>query len=203
MGYICSKCGKEYTRRYHYENHIKKCTGTPTKKKITKKKAPVSRKSYGKKVPENIYFADLILFNAVKSFKKPDYLKILEFCSSFDIKTDEIISKLQNRIRIGDIKYHNIHEENIQKIITDILNKPKIQYPFIIPIQKFPQEFPSLNFNDYDSIIQFLQRIIQHYPGYLQLSSSKLGFPPDLVTFNHLFPNSVFFSLSNRWRIEK
>ena len=192
----CPKCGKEYTSRYHYGNHIKKCTGKPIKKKIKKKKSSFH-------APENKYFADLILFNAVKSFKKPDYLKILEFCSSFDIKTEVIISRLQNRIRIGDINYSKINDEYIQNIITDILNKSKIQYPFIIPIQNFLQEFPSLNFNNFDSIIQFLQKISQRYPGYLQLSSSKLGFPADLVTFNHLFPNSVFFSLSNRWRVQQ
>ena len=146
-----------------------------------------------------MYFSDLIIFNAVKSFEMPTYLKILEFSSSFNIKTEEINSRLQNRIQIGDIKYSNIKDRNIAIMISDILRTPKLKYPFIIQIQNFLQEFPSLHFPDYESTIKFLQNIIHHYPGYLRISSSKLGYPADLITFNHLFPNSVYFTLSNRW----
>nr|WP_147664663.1 hypothetical protein [Candidatus Prometheoarchaeum syntrophicum]QEE17778.1 hypothetical protein DSAG12_03616 [Candidatus Prometheoarchaeum syntrophicum] len=45
MKLICAKCGKEYTRRDFYEKHIVKCTGLPTKKKISKKKPSISKKN--------------------------------------------------------------------------------------------------------------------------------------------------------------
>jgi hypothetical protein len=204
MTFECEICGKSLSSKKYStsKGHIKSKRHQDALKSI-KKDITATHIQPIKETSENKYFADLILFNAVKSYKKPNYLNILDFCASFNLKTDVIITRLQNRIRIGDIKYSNINDENIQNIIHDILNKPKIQYPLIIPIQDFLQEFPSLYFNNFDSIVKFLQNIIQRYPEYLRLSSSKLGYPADLVTFNHLFPNFVFFSLSNRWRVEQ
>jgi len=202
MKFRCEVCGSESTKKNYFKSkdHIKTKRHQNALKGKNKEQV-VSERPSKKESSENIYFADLILFDAVKSFKKPNYLKILEFCASFNLKTDVIIARLQNRIRMGDIAYSNISDESMQNIINDILKKPKIQYPYIIRIQDFLQEFPSLHFNNLDSILRFLQNIIQRYPGYLRLSSSKLGFPADLVTFNHLFPNSIVFSLSNRWRV--
>lgn len=118
MKLTCQKCGKEYKSRYHYENHIKKCTGKPSKKKITKKKTSVSSKNElnnlkikVENIEQRLIKIETILQDINrKSFGKKDSVNITKFDDFHDFHK-ELVKIINERPQFKQIRGNYVLKE--------------------------------------------------------------------------------------------
>lgn len=144
---------------------------------------------------------EIVLFLALSKIQKPNYSKILEFCTSFGIKSNEIIEVLLKKIREGEITYTFPVNLNLENLIKDLLNLKKIKIPFTIRINEALDIFENLNFQRPLEVLNFFRSLKKNLPDFISISSSKLNQREDLITFNQLFPEITNFKLNNRWAI--
>ncbi len=143
--------------------------------------------------------SDIVLYLAISNINSPDINQILRFCSSFDIKTSDTLYSLKKRIGNGDIIYHHDFGVELDSLLKIFISKGKIDFPFTIKVQNFFKEFPNLKLNTHEQVIEYFLKMKSKYSEFINLSSSKLGYPVDLITINSLFPKHVHFKLNNRW----
>jgi len=142
---------------------------------------------------------DLVLFIGLKELKNPNYSNLMRFCTSFDIKTENFIQKLFNRLKSGDIIYTNNRDPQLDRIYSTLLNYPKLRHPFTIKVIDAYNNFDKFNFSSPFAVIDYFTDLRKKYPELVMLSSSKLGEREDLITFKRIFPNHIKFQCSNRW----
>jgi hypothetical protein len=144
---------------------------------------------------------EVVLFLALSKIKDPTYNKIMEFCSSFNMKSNEIIEILLKKIREGDIAYNLPVNSILREIYLDLLNLRNLKIPYTIRVNEALEIFNHLNFHKPLDILEFFRGIKKEFPNFISISSSKLNQPEDLITFKRLFPNIINFKLGNRWAI--
>jgi len=144
---------------------------------------------------------DIVLFLALSKIKNPTYNKIIDFCSSFNMKSNDIIEILLKKIREGDISYNLSVNSVLRDIYLDLLNLKNLKMPQTIRVNEALEIFNHLNFQNPLDILEFFRRIKKEFPNFISLSSSKLNQREDLITFKRLFPNLISFKLNNRWAI--
>ena len=144
---------------------------------------------------------EIVLFLALSKIKYPTYNKIMDFCSSFNMKSNEIIEILLKKIREGDISYNLPVNSILRDIYLDLLNLKNLRIPHTIRVNEALEIFNHLNFQNPLDVLEFFRGIKKEFPNFISISSSKLNQPGDLITFNRLFPNVINFKLDNRWAI--
>ena len=144
---------------------------------------------------------EIVLFLALSKIQKPTYNKIMEFCTSFGIKSNEIIGVLSKKIKEGEILYILPVNSNLKNIIEDLLNLKNIKIPLTIRVNEALDIFKNLNFQKPIDVVDFFKSLKKNFPSFISLSSSKLNQREDLITFNQLFPEVINFKLNNRWAI--
>ncbi len=144
---------------------------------------------------------DIVLFLALSKIKNPTYNKIMDFCSSFNMKSNDIIEILLKKIREGDISYNLSVNSVLRDIYLDLLNLKNLKIPHTIRVNEALEIFNHLNFQNPLDALEFFRRIKKEFPNFISLSSSKLNQHEDLITFKRLFPNLINFKLNNRWAI--
>ena len=144
---------------------------------------------------------EIALFLALFKIKDPTYNKIMDFCSSFNMKSNEIIEILLKKIREGDISYNLPVNSILRDIYLDLLNFRNLKIPLTIRVNEALEIFNHLNFHNPLDVLEFFRGIKKEFPNFISISSSKLNQPEDLITFNRLFPNVINFKLNNRWAI--
>lgn len=144
---------------------------------------------------------EIVLFLALSKIKKPTYTKIMEFCTSFGIKSNEIIEVLLKKIREGEILYILPVNSNLKYVIEDLLNVKNIKIPLTIRVNEALDIFENLKFQKPLDVLDFFRSLKKNFPSFISTSSSKLNQREDLITFNQLFPEVINFKLNNRWAI--
>ena len=152
------------------------------------------------KVKDKIEY-EIILFVALSKIKNPTYNKIMEFCSSFNMKSNEIIEILLKKLREGDISYNLPVNSLLRDIYYDLLNLRNLKIPHTIRVNEALEIFNHLNFKHPLDVLKFFKRVKKEFPNFISISSSKLNQNEDLITFKRLFPNAINFKLNNRWVI--
>lgn len=144
---------------------------------------------------------EIVLFLALSQLKNPNFNKIMEFSSSFNIKSNEILEFLLKKVREGDIWYNLPENSILSKIYIDLLNLKNLKIPFTIRIDEALEIFNHLKFQSPLEVLDFFKGIKKEFPNFISISSSKLNQREDLITFKRLFPDSIIFKLNNRWAI--
>ena len=144
---------------------------------------------------------EIVLFLALSKIQKPTYTKIMEFCTSFGIKSNEIIGVLMKKIKEGEVLYTLPVNSNLKNIIEDLLNLKSIKIPLTIRVIEALDIFNNLKFQKPLDVVDFFKSLKKNFPSFISLSSSKLNQREDLITFNQLFPEVINFKLNNRWAI--
>jgi len=144
---------------------------------------------------------EIVLFLALSKIKDPTYNKIMDFCSSFNMKSNEIIESLLKKIREGDISYSLPVNSILRDIYLDLLILKNLKIPHTIRINEALEIFNHLNFQNPLDVLVFFKGIKKEFPNFISISSSKLNQREDLITFKRLFPNVIRFKLNNRWAI--
>ena len=144
---------------------------------------------------------EIVLFLALSKIKDPTYNKIMEFCSSFNMKSNEIIEILLKKIREGDISYNLPVNSILREIYLDLLNLKNLKIPHTIRVNEALEMFYHLNFQNPLDVLEFFRGIKKEFPNFISISSSKLNQREDLITFKRLFPNIINFQLNNKWAI--
>lgn len=144
---------------------------------------------------------EVVLFLALSKIKDPTYNKIIDFCSSFNMKSYEIIEILLKKIREGDISYNLPVNSILRDIYLDLLNLKNLKIPHTIRVNEALEIFNRLNFQNPLDVLEFFRGIKKEFPNFISISSSKLNQHEDLITFKRLFPNIINFKLNNRWAI--
>ena len=152
------------------------------------------------KIKDKIEY-EIVLFLALSKIKDPTYNKIIEFCSSFNMKSNEIIEILLKKIREGDISYNLPANSILRDIYLDLLNFRNLKIPYTIRVNEALGIFNHLNFHNPLDVLEFFKGIKKKFPNFISISSSKLNQREDLITFKRLFPNVINFKLNNRWAI--
>ena len=144
---------------------------------------------------------EIILFLALSKIKKPTYNKIMDFCSSFNMKSNEIIEILLKKIREGDISYNVPVNSILRDIYLDLLMLKNLKIPHTIRVNEALEIFNHLDFQNPLGALEFFRGIKKEFPDFISISSSKLNQQEDLITFKRLFPNVISFKSNNRWAI--
>ena len=144
---------------------------------------------------------EIVLFLALSKIENPTYNKIMDFCSSFNMKSNEIIEILLKKIRESEITYNLPPNSILKEIYFDLLTLKNLKIPHTIRVIEALEIFNHLNFQNPLDILEFFRRIKKEFPNFISISSSKLNQREDLITFKRLFPNLISFKLNNRWAI--
>lgn len=144
---------------------------------------------------------EIMLFLAVSKLKNPTYNKIMDFCTSFNMKSNEIIDILLKKLREGDISYDLPKNSILEKVYLDLLEIKNLKIPHTIRIDEALDIFTHLNFQNPLNVLDFFNGLKKEYPSFLSLSPSKINEREDLITFKRLFPDAIIFKLTNRWAI--
>ncbi len=142
---------------------------------------------------------EILLFLAISKLKDPTYNNIMEFCTSFNLKSNEVLKTILKKIREDDIILSINNGSDLRDIYEDLFKLENFQLPFTIKINEAFQILSNFKFESPLKMIDFLKSLKKKYPELLTLSSSKHNQREDLITFKRLFPNHVKFKLNNRW----
>lgn len=171
--------------------------------KITKQfqKWKASQKELEKPlIREEIGF-EIILFLALSRMNNPTFTKILEFCSSFGMKSNEILKVLIKKVGEGDLLYELPYGSDLDFIYKPLLSLKKLEIPFTINVREALNIFNNIKFKGPLEVMHFFKNLQKKYPNFVVLSSSRLDKNEDLITFKRLFPDQIKFKLANRWVI--
>ncbi|TFF88574.1 MAG: hypothetical protein EU550_01040 [Promethearchaeota archaeon] len=144
---------------------------------------------------------EIILFLALSKVQKPNYPNILEFCTSFGLRSNDVIEVLLKKIMEGEVIYTLHGNLDIKLLIEDLLNLKRINIPLTIKVNEALEIFKTLQFRKPLDVLSYFKSLKKSYPNFISLSSSRLNQREDLITFKQLFPEQVNFKLNNRWAI--
>jgi hypothetical protein len=144
---------------------------------------------------------EIVLFLALSKIQDPNYPNILKFCTSFGLKSNEIIEVLLKKIMEGEVIYILQVNSDIKLLIEDLLNLKRINIPLTIKVNEALDIFKNLHFQKPLDVLSFFKSLKKTFPNFISLSSSRLNQREDLITFKQLFPEQVYFKLNNRWAI--
>lgn len=142
---------------------------------------------------------EILLYLSISKLKDPTYNKIMKFCTSFNIKSNEVLKTILKKIRENDIILSINDSSDLKAIYKDLFELENLQLPLTIRIDEAFKIFSSFNFNSPLEMITFFKTLKKEFPELLTLSSSKHNQREDLITFKRLFPDRVKFKLNNRW----
>jgi len=144
---------------------------------------------------------EIVLFLALSKLKNPTFNKIMEFSSSFNMKSNETLEFLLKKVREGDISYDLPKNSILGKIYIDLLNLKNLKIPLTIRVDEALEIFNYLKFQNPLKVLDFFKGIKKEFPNFISISSSKLNQREDLITFKRLFPDIIIFKSNNRWAI--
>lgn len=142
---------------------------------------------------------DLILFTYLSNTKRPTYQGILNFLASFGITTEMGVKTLINKLKDGDVVYSGIGDERYRNLLEALINSPEFGYPLTKKFAEAFKMFKNLGIQHGDEFKNFITKVARDHPEFLTVSSSRVGEPPDLITFKQLFSNDVLFELRKNW----
>jgi hypothetical protein len=159
------------------------------------------KEEYIKPIEKETANFEIVLFLGLSKIKNPTFSNIIDFCSSFGMKTNDILQTMIKKIKEGDLAYDPPEDSELINVYSALFNLKKIESPLTIKINEAYNIFNDLNFNKPVDIIQFFKKLHKKYPNFVVLSSSTFDKREDLITFKRLFPNQIMFKLANRWAI--
>lgn len=142
---------------------------------------------------------EILLFLSISKLKNPTYSNIIKFCTSFNLKSNEVLSTILKKIRDDDIVFLIDDGSDLKLIYQDLFELENLQIPLTITVNEALKTFPHINVTTPFELIEYFKDLRKKYPDLVALSSSKHNQPEDLITFKNLFPNQVKFQLKNRW----
>ena len=145
---------------------------------------------------------ELILYNIIQNLDGVKYSEILKFFSSFGIKAEIALRTLIKKLKDGDIFYKGDIKSDYELILNKILEIPKMNYPLTLSIQEAYEKFKFLKFKFPSELMDHFGALANKYPGFIGLSSSKIGEPSDLITFKEIFIDQIKFHKNNNWDIK-
>jgi hypothetical protein len=177
------------------------------RKKIKKTKSKITQEqsSYTTENSRILDFSsglnDMILYQALKQLSNPSYSNILSFCTSFGLKTEIIIQSLIKRLKEGDVAYINLKDPILIILYKKLFKSTIIEYPIAIKVIDVLTKLPELKLKTPVDVVDFFKDLERKYSGIAILSSSQLGEPEDLITFKRIFPETISFTVQNRWAL--
>lgn len=153
--------------------------------------------------PKELIGFEVVLYLSISKLREPTYTKIMEFCSSFGMKSQDIINIVLKKIKQGDISYTKPKEPKLAKILDTLLEMEKLDLPLTIRISEALNIFNNMNFEQPIELVNHFKSIKKSYPNFISMSSSQLDKQEDLITFKRLFPEEITFKLSKRWLINE
>lgn len=149
---------------------------------------------------ERIEF-QILIYMAVSKLQSPTYNQIIDFCTSFGMKTNEVVGTLIKKIKEDDLSYIKPEDSSLIRIFEDLFELSKLEIPLTIKVMEVFDVFQNLEFEKPVEIIDFFEDLQKKYPNFVTLSSSSFDKKKDLITFKRLFPNHIKFKLNDRWAI--
>ncbi len=197
MVYTCKICGKQLK--------TKRGLNSPQHKNSKRHQRALKRRKTQEKLRnalerEKVRYK-MILYIALTQIDEPNFSKIINFATSFGIKTADMINIVLRKIKEGDLQYHISEHpklKRIYEIILDNLSEFK-EYPTTLNAREAFNIFKDLDFQGVYEMVEFFKDLHNKYPTMLSLSSSEIDGPPDLITFKRIFPESILFTPSGRW----
>lgn len=145
---------------------------------------------------------ELILFTLLQNLKETTYSNILKFYTSFGIKTEIALKTIIKKLEEGDVIYRGNNDSDYMNLLRVILKSPSINYPLTISVQEAIKKFNYLNIKYPADIVKYFEKLSHKFPEFVSLSSSKIGEPPDLITFKEIFIDQIKFYLNNNWALK-
>ncbi len=181
--YFCMICGKNHIRgnifKQHREHARKETMGSPS--------------------PGDSRINEMLLFSYIAQKNDPTYSSILRFLSSFGIKTVDALLVIIKKLKDGDIAYTRFADANYQRMLELLIFSPRFAYPLTLTFQEAFEMFGDLGIRYANEFIEFLTRVARENPEFMILSSSKIGEPPNIITFKQIFKDEIIFKLNNNW----
>ncbi len=185
--YTCKICGHK----------LKTPSGPNSKKHLESKKHQEALKTQYEPHLEH----EILLYNAVNKLKVRTYSNILKLFSSFGIKTEITLKTVIKKLRDKDIAYKGEVDADFEKILQIIINSSNQAYPITYSIEEAAREFRDLGYKQIPDLVNFFNELSQKYSEFVSLNSSKLGQPPDFITFKQIFVDQLTFYSQNRWEL--
>jgi len=187
MKYYCKICGQGFKTKSgpNSEGHLN------SKMHSTALKEKTSSNS----------LSELLLFTIIQKTNKVTYSKILQIFSSFGIKSEVSLQIIIKKLKENDLVYNGQFDSEYAKVLEIIINFPKIDYPLSYTVQEVVDKFKVLKVGYPKDYIDFFSNLSKKYPEFVSLSSSKIGAPPDIITFKQLFIENIIFQPQNNWNL--
>lgn len=144
---------------------------------------------------------ELILFNILQNSNGAKYLDILKFFSSFGVKAEITFKTIVKKLRDEDIIYKGNLNSDYEQILKKVLQNPKLGYPLTLTVKEAYEKFQFLGYKFPSELMDFFEKLAKKYPGFISLSSSKIGNSSDLITFKEIFIDQIKFHKNNNWNI--
>ena len=68
-----------------------------------------------------------------------------------------------------------------------------------LSVREAYEKFQYLGHKYPSDLVSHFEQLTQKYPEFVSLSSSKIGEPPDLITFKQFFIDQLKFHIDNNW----
>lgn len=149
--------------------------------------------------PKELIGFEVVLYLSISKLREPTYTKIMEFCSSFGMKSQDIINIVLKKIKQGDVSYSEPDDPKLANILNTLLEMEKLDLPLTIRISEALNIFDNINFEQPIELVSYFKNIKKSYPNFVSMSSSQLDSQEDLITFKRLFPEEIILQLSSRW----
>lgn len=187
---FCEICNKEYKPNY-----------ASSKRHLDSKTHKDNLKKAGIKLEINPTH-ELILFNILQNQDGVKYSGILKFFSSFGIKGEVALRTLIKKLKDGDIVYKGNIGSDYKEILKKIIQIPKMDYPLTLSVKEAYEKFRFLGYKFPLELMDHFNKLTKKYPGFINLSSSKINEPSDLITFKEIFIDRIRFHKNNNWDIK-
>jgi len=189
----CETCKKKYkvgyaTSQKHLDSNVHKNNLKKSVKRIRSEKGISVNPIH-----------ELILFNILQNQDGVKYSGILKFFSSFGIKGEVALRTLIKKLKDEDIVYKGNIGSDYEEILKKIIQIPKMDYPLTLSIKEAYEKFHFLGFKFPIKLMDHFNKLANKYPGFISLSSSKIGDPSDLITFKEIFIDRIRFHKNNNW----
>ncbi len=154
--------------------------------------------------PTNGKYVDGLLFTFISNSGKVNYDQLVNFYSTLGMTEYIVFFRVLRNLQKGFIEVTNVPDGFYSKIISFFVQnfkKVKDAYPLTMKFQEAFLFFKPLGISNIEDFINDLKKLSKDFPEFVNINSSEIGRPADLLTFNQIFVKQIKFITSGAWRI--
>ena len=154
--------------------------------------------------PTNGKYIDGLLFTFISSSGKVNYDQMVNFYSTLGVTENIVFFRVLRNLQKGFIEIINLPDGFYSQIISFFVQnfkKVKDAYPLTMKFQEAFLFFKPLGISNIEDFINDLKKLSKDFPEFVNINSSEIGKPANLLTFNQIFVKQIKFVTSGAWRI--